>query len=705
MIPENPSHYTFFEEIGQGGMGIVYRAINDDNQEEVAIKVLHQELLQDENQIKRFKRESRSQANIQHENAIRFIDVYNQDEQLGLVMELLKGCSLKQYAAHHGPLKLGEIITVSQAILQGLDAAHQQGITHRDIKPSNIFLCDDRSIKIMDFGLAKSSGSQDDITNTGHGPIGSYFFMAPEQILGKEIDPRADLYALGIVLFKLSTSKLPFVGHGGGEFEIMSKQVRQAPPSPLSVNPDMDAALSDIILKLLEKEPNNRYQNCQELSEALSNIGKAKALSLKGSKKIKRFSDLQQQSSQALAQLAEKAAEKKREAEESHILQNTLLWVFQNESPVVESPPPIDLLSPPDISLKTLKRLRSSIATIPPLPEIWYAIQKLLADPMTAASDLAKLVEQDPVLTAHVLKVCNSAAYAVHGSPPVTNIAVGLTRLGMDAAQDIILQMVMPDIAGNKSKKEVQFLTFHAQAIALFCRILADYGQIIERQSAGLFGMLHDIGKLVILHIEDEQTLEQLRTDIAQGTSDLKAEWDLLGYTHIDAGMMLALHWKLPRSIHRFIYFHHHPCLHTPGAWPQDVQPPIMLVHLAHLMLSDMMKDQPIQTIWQQQMRSHVPESKSLMHRPLQLPTNDVSFYKQMQQELKRLELQFPHLLDEEKPKKNPQSTQENKPSAPAKPTNKAPTSAKPKNKVATPNPSENKRPADDWEQEELIEL
>jgi len=639
--------YTFYEEIGRGGMGIVYRAVHNDTREEIAIKVLHQELVHDNKQVQRFEREARSQGKIEHPNVIRFISVYKHNESLGIVMELLKGCSLKQYVKHHGALSTAETYTVADGLIQGLKSAHDQGITHRDLKPSNIFICDDGCPKIMDFGLAKSNVVQDDITDSGNNPIGSYYFMAPEQVLGQELDARSDLYAIGVILFKLATGHLPFTTSGGGEFEIMEKQVRQDPPKPQDIHDGVSPVLSDIILKLLQKKPEKRFQDCQELSEALLELGEKKPLSLSGKSNIKHFSDLQYRPNQTVSTIPSAHFHEPEEIEEE-ILKNTLIWAFKSVSPKMPDVPPLDLIAPPPIAVATLKRLREGIATIAPLPEIWHQIQKILNSPDAAASDLAKLVSQDPILTAHILKICNSAAYAIPGNPPVTHIALALTRLGMDAAQEVILQMLMPEIGSETSQDDVQYLYFHAQAIALFTRTLSEYSQIVDRQSASLFGMLHDIGKLVILHIEDEDKLKQLRESIAQGIPALKAEWDILGYTHIDAGMMLALHWKLPRSIHHFIYYHHHPCWHSMDVWPSDVKPAIMLVHLSHIMLSTMLADDDMPNIWQQNMRSHVPESKSLLHRSLHLPASDVGFYSQMEQDLKRLRLQFSDLFTAE---------------------------------------------------------
>jgi len=638
---DNMRQYKILEEIGRGGTGVVYRAVHEENQHEVAIKLLHQALAHDEKQVERFRREARTHQSIQHPNILHFIGLYESEETLAIVMELLKGCSLKSYAHHHGPLSTAELNTLTHDVLQGLAVAHAQCITHRDLKPSNIFVTDEGIIKVMDFGLAKSNQSNDDITKTGLNPIGSYYFMAPEQILGQALDARTDLYALGITLFKLATGELPFIARSGGAFEIMEKQVRHQPPDPASIYPKIHPALSDIILKLLEKKPDQRFQSCEEVSQALLALGKKEALSLKGKEKIKRFSDLHEASDLVSSDILQVF----QGDDTSEAPRNTLLWAFQNHSPLMPETPPLDLTAPLPLSSHTLQHLKRAIAELPPLPEIWYRIQDVLSDPDSAASDLAKWVEKDPVLTAHVLKICNSAAYIQPGTPPVTHVALALTRLGMDVSQEIILQASMPDFGHPERQHDVQSIYFHAQSIAHFSRILSGYSHVIERNAATLFGMLHDIGKLVILHIESQEKLDALQQQIAEGIPALKAEWDLLGYTHIDAGMMLALHWKLPRKIHRFIYFHHHPCWHHPESWPKDITPAIMLVHVAHIVISELSPDMQQPSIWLPSKRSHVAESQKIMQLPLQLPLKDAAFHGQMKKEMQRMCLQYPELF------------------------------------------------------------
>jgi len=644
--PAKIGHYRLIKPIGQGGMGMVFHANDEELQRDVALKVLHQHLIDDPKQLERFRREARMHGQLNHENIVKLLDTHEQNETIALIMELVEGCTLKEFTKYRGAVELGEIITLSQGILSALQMAHAQNVTHRDMKLSNVFLEDGGAIKLMDFGLAKTQQREDDITAVGTA-VGSYYYMAPEQILGNTIDARTDLYAFGIILYRLATGKLPFISTGGGEFEIMEKQVRHKPVLPESVNPDVSEELSRVIMNLLEKEPENRPADCEAALEMINQLGSPTPLSLEASKEMSQVSSFSELHERLQGKTIDKSSEVSNSSAspQEEMLSHTLLWAFK-EAPEAPETPPLDLRSPPPINIEMLKKLRGAISDIPPLPEIWHRIQAVLNAPDASPSDLAKEVEQDPVITAHVLKVCNSAAYAMPGSKPVTSPALALTRLGMDTAHDLILQMVVPDFGNRKeSEDEIRRIWFHGQAVSLIARTLAEYSHILEGRSASLFGMLHDIGKLVILHLEDEKKLEQLREAITSGTPTLKAEWDTLGYTHIDAGMMLALHWRLPRSIHHFIYYHHHPEWHSPDTWPSDVQAVVMLLQISHLVLEAICEEDEDQGIWSSSKRTHIPETESFLHKPLQLPLTNAGVYSQLSQDIFHLKLNFPDLF------------------------------------------------------------
>ncbi len=638
-------NYRLIERIGEGGMGIVYRGIDENLEREVAIKVLHQHLLSDAKQVERFRREARMHGQLMHPNIITLLDVINEPGLIALVMELLRGCTLKEYLKDRGIPPWSEFVWIGQEILAALEAAHSQGVVHRDLKLSNVFLTDDGGLKLMDFGLAKPSKADDDITDSG-ATVGTYFYMAPEQILGSEIDARTDLYALGVMFYRMATGVLPFTSSGGGEFEVMEKQVRQTPVRPENINPDIPEKLSGLIMQMLEKIPDRRPSSAAEVRARLAEIATPRAPRPKDG----RFSDIHARLARRRRKPGETSTPTDSEGapeSEQELHRDTLLWTFRHSSTPAPETPPLDLRSPPALSRDNLERLKKAIATIPPLPEPWQRIERVLDDPESAPSDLAREIEPYPHLAEHVRALASSGSRRLPGASG-NSLAIAIASIGMDHIHDHLLAAMLPDFSGLKRlgsgnlvpvEDEARAVVAHGLLIARIFRRLADYANIVAAKAAGSFGLLHDIGKLVILHLEDDETLQSLRKAIAEGAPSLAAEWKHLGYTHIDAGMMLALHWKLPRSIHRFIYFHHHPAWHPPDVWPVDMQPAVMLNQMAHLVLSRLCDELPALKpltvgIWSANRRSVVPSSESLLRHPLRLPLKDVAHYRQIRQEI-----------------------------------------------------------------------
>lgn len=258
--------YRLDSKIGEGGMGVVYQATDEKLHREVAIKVLHPHLLQNENLKERFRREARMHAKLMHPNVVTLLSIFEDNEHMALVMEMVHGKNLKEYLKVHQKLSLVDLVQICDSILSGLESAHNLGMVHRDLKPANVLISKEGAVKLMDFGLAKPKRGDDDLTQSG-ATVGSFRYMAPEQILNQPVDARTDLYAFGILLYQTCTGKLPFdaTASGGGEFEIMEKQVREAPVAPHELVPSIPLDLSDLILRLLSKSPSDRPMDCKEV--------------------------------------------------------------------------------------------------------------------------------------------------------------------------------------------------------------------------------------------------------------------------------------------------------------------------------------------------------------------------------------------------------------------------------------------------------
>ena len=270
----NLGPYVIESRLGQGGMGVVYCATDQDLGRQVAIKVLHPHLLRHQNLKQRFRREARMHAKLMHPNIVTLLSLFEDNEHMALVMELVHGHNLKEYLRMNPKLSLKDKLEIADSVLTGLDASHQFGMVHRDLKPANVLVSNQGEVKLMDFGLAKpeKNEAENDLTQSG-ATVGSFRYMAPEQILNKPIDARTDLYAFGILLFYMTVGKLPFdATSNGGEFEIMEKQVREPAPVPHELNPNIPIVLSSLISRLLEKNKHQRPRSAAAVREQIRNI-------------------------------------------------------------------------------------------------------------------------------------------------------------------------------------------------------------------------------------------------------------------------------------------------------------------------------------------------------------------------------------------------------------------------------------------------
>src|SRR6202451_3883083 len=308
--------YRLIEKIGSGGMGEVYRALDTRLEREVALKLVSASYLSSDvgsgapsppatphsshSSHERFLREARSAATLNHPNVCSIHDTGEQDGRPYLVMELLRGVTLKQYMARAGGKGLtpGEVISFSQQAAAALAAAHAKGIIHRDIKPANIFVLEadrgKRQIKILDFGLAKKQNGvaaadsrvydgsgNGDLTAAGPGTatmeltspgsaVGTVAYMSPEQAKGSPLDARTDLFSLGAVIYEMATGKRPFGGESTAE--VFAALLTKNPPPVSTLNPAMPRKLDAIVEKLLRKDPAQRYASAGQLREDLDSL-------------------------------------------------------------------------------------------------------------------------------------------------------------------------------------------------------------------------------------------------------------------------------------------------------------------------------------------------------------------------------------------------------------------------------------------------
>jgi serine/threonine protein kinase/tetratricopeptide (TPR) repeat protein len=271
MIGQTISHYKILEQIGAGGMGVVYRARDERLDRDVAIKVLSPTMASDKDFLARFRREARTLSKLNHPNIATVHDFDTHDGTSFLVMEFVKGTSLTD-KIRSGPLPEKEILTLGAQLLDGLRAAHAEGIIHRDLKPGNLRETLDGRVKILDFGLARTVQSDLDVTQSlaTTGVVGTLPYMAPEQLRGEFADVRSDIYSIGVVLYEIATGSRPFPETFGPR--LIDSILHRIPLSVRELNSQISPELDSVIGRALEKDPQRRYASAVEMLNAIEHL-------------------------------------------------------------------------------------------------------------------------------------------------------------------------------------------------------------------------------------------------------------------------------------------------------------------------------------------------------------------------------------------------------------------------------------------------
>lgn len=253
--------YEIMEIIGVGGMAVVYKAFDNIDHRIVAVKILKQEYLTNDEFKRRFRNESKAIAVLSHPNIVKVYDVSFGDIIQYIVMEYVEGITLKQYIEQQKVIDTREALYFTTQILRALQHAHDKGIVHRDIKPQNIMLISDGTIKVTDFGIARFS--QNETRTMTDGAIGSVHYISPEQAKGSITDNKTDIYSCGVMLYEMLTGTLPFQSDNAVSVALM--QLQNDPISPREINPEISVGIEEIIIRAMQKNQSSRYQSAQEM--------------------------------------------------------------------------------------------------------------------------------------------------------------------------------------------------------------------------------------------------------------------------------------------------------------------------------------------------------------------------------------------------------------------------------------------------------
>lgn len=269
LVNSQLGQYQILAKLGQGGMATVFKAHEQSLNRMVALKVLHPSLAENEEYIKRFKREAQSAAKLNHPN---IVHIYSIGEDRGhhfFAMEMIKGDSLADFKRSGRKLDTQRILSITRQIASGLSAAHAAGLVHRDIKPSNIMLLEDGTVKVADFGIAQVSGGDTKLTMDG-AVIGTPEYLSPEQCEGQPIDGRSDIYSLGVTLYELLSGKTPY--QADTPVSMLMKIVKGEYPPLGSIVPDIPADIEALVKRMMATKVDQRFQNCQDLISAIDAI-------------------------------------------------------------------------------------------------------------------------------------------------------------------------------------------------------------------------------------------------------------------------------------------------------------------------------------------------------------------------------------------------------------------------------------------------
>jgi putative nucleotidyltransferase with HDIG domain len=512
VIGAHIGNYRIVTELGGGAMGEVYFAEHAMMGRRAAVKIIREELSTNAEMVQRFINEARLVNRIGHPNIVEITDFGQIGTRYYIMMELLEGETLEERLEREHTLDEKTAVHIALQVTDALRAAHELGVVHRDLKPENIYLINrpphNDVVKVLDFGIAKlmhpTSSSAVNTTTPG-AILGTPHYMSPEQCQGDEqLDHRSDVYSMGLVLYRMLTGALPF--QGDSVVDILAAQISKQAVPPRELRPELTTRIESLILRSIEKSPDDRFADMRMLHDALAGKG------------------------------------------------------LIMESPKLPTPTPAEPVVAPEEEADQSRRVGSRLARIlverihknklvlPSMPLAARQCIDMLNDPQNGMTKVAVAIGRDPIIAPQVIRRSKSAMYG--RNVKVKTIEQAVARLGARPLRQLLIDLSARKLFESRNpaiRKATRNLWEHSQAVATLARSLARRRKDVDPEVAYLSGLLHDVGKPVAaaLLLEAERSV-----DAPPAAWLASGAWlGVVNECHREVGVALARSWELPEEI------------------------------------------------------------------------------------------------------------------------------------------------------------
>ncbi len=561
MIGSQLRDYRIVTELGAGGMGVVYYAEHVVIGRRAAIKLLNPQFAQYDEVVQRFFTEARTVNAIRHPNIVDVTDFGKDEAGYFIIMEFLQGetigSRLERLHRFDEPTALAVLAQVASAV----GAANTMGIVHRDLKTENIFLTNHPDypdfVKVLDFGIVKLNAG----TATGTAPgrvIGTPSYMSPEQWMGEQtLDHRSDIYSFSVVAYEMLTGRLPFAGDTMAQ---MQGHLRQEPPSMRALNPDLSATTEALVMRGLAKNPADRFSSMNEVKDAIKAILEPRAIEAR---------------SAAVPPSATAAPVPPRNARPTQTLGRALAAPTAppvsttvgraRGDPARQTSDPLERAQTAAIERAQvaavaeklreilLRKLADNTLQLPSLPSVAFKCLELLRRPETSFRELGAVLENDPLITARLLRVVNSSLYGARGT--INSVETAVSRLGMKSLTTLLQEMSAEQVFASRDPRiraAFKGVWDHCLSVAHLSRTIAgavaDKPGAVDVDTAYMAGLMHDIGKPIVAVVMLEA--ERMLLAEAGGTWVNGNVWVAsVNGCHREVGASLAARWELPAAI------------------------------------------------------------------------------------------------------------------------------------------------------------